>query len=152
LEPHPNRLSAPDRGRRVAGEQQIDLELAVRDLGIDLADRELVALAVDDVDGRRLADRNARDVELVDERVDLERADLVDLPDPLPGRFRFADVRLEQRELARDRRDDDEVVEVLARNLEIFPYRGLRRARRLDLGLPELLVDPQSLVGRDEIR
>ena len=53
---------------------------------------------------RRLTERDAREIEFVDERGDLECVLLVDLPDTLARRLRLADVRFEQRELACDRR------------------------------------------------
>ena len=89
--------------RRVVEELQVDLELPIGHVRIDLEHLEAMFLAVD-LDCRDLADRDARKIKLVDERVHFECADLVDLPDALARRFRLADVRLEQRELAGDRR------------------------------------------------
>src|SRR5690554_770628 len=140
VEAHPHGLPAAEQCRRVARELELDLELAVAHVRIDLRDLERV-LAACELERRDLAERDARQVILVDERRDLERALLVDLPDALAGRLRFADVRVEQREVAGDRRGDHEILEVLARDLEIAVHRVERLAEPVDLRGLKRLVD-----------
>ena len=138
-EPHLQRLAAADVRGRTSRELEVHLELTVLDLRIHLRNGERVRLAVDRSLGR-LPGLHARDVELVDLGRDLVVVHVVDLTKPLGGLLRLADLDIERRELARDRRLDHEAVEVRARDREILLQLLDAGLERRDLREPHPLV------------
>src|SRR5690606_38444208 len=147
VEPHTDRLAAADESGRRVEKRELDFELALANVRVDLGDLELMSLARE-LEGRDLPERHAGQIELVDERRDLERAELVDLPDALARPLRLADVRFEQRELTSDRCGDHEVLEVLSCDAEVQVHRLDRFLQPLDLRRLKLLVDPLRLEHR----
>ena len=85
-ETHLQRLPAPNVTRRVVNESQIDFELRCLHIGIDLADLQIVALAVKSQFGT-LADAPPVKVKLVDKSGCFETINVINLAKTLTARL-----------------------------------------------------------------
>ena len=112
-------LATADVCRCVAHEAEIDFELRRLDLRVDLADLEYVDVAADFELGA-LANAYPIQIELVDQRRRLEAIDVVDLPKAFTARLRFAELRIEGRELAVTWGADEQVVEIGPRQRQVL--------------------------------
>ena len=118
LQAHLQALATPDAVRSLAGEEQVGLELAVADLGVDLGHRQLM-LAASEGEGARKPLPDPRHVVFTDAGAHLVGVEHIDLGDADALRDRLPDLRPQSAELPIDGRPHGEVLQAAPQEGEV---------------------------------